>query len=212
MGTGRFGKYVGRIHEELHSAFAQTYTPRELAGSFALGAFITMLPTFGTGLLVFVVIIALFDIVNKLALFASVLVFNPLVKWGVYVASFALGVLLLGPVADVSANSISWLAGPDIVLRLLIGNLILAVFAAVVSYVSVYQLAVRFEAAEIAEKLEEVLKENTDERHEPLPSVNEEIVGEEFTRRIRQAPLGTVPRMECGIQIPNPAAARIYPD
>lgn len=164
MGRGR--RHVDRVRAELHDAFAETYTPRQLAGSFALGTFITMLPTFGAGLLLFVVIVAVTDWVSKLALFASVVVFNPLVKWGVYAASFTLGVLLLGPVEGSAVADISLSAGPAIVARLLVGNLLLAVVATVVSYLAIYQLAVRYEAIEIVETVEELLEESPDDETE----------------------------------------------
>lgn len=167
MGRSRFGTYCSRIREKLHGAFSESYTPRELAGSFALGAFITMLPTLGTGLLLFVVIVYVSDRVSKLALFGSILVFNPPVKWGVYVASFALGTALLGPVDGVSMTDISLDAGSGFFARLLLGNLILGVVAALVSYVVVYRLAVRYEYCDIPTVIGGTLEEITEEAIEP---------------------------------------------
>ncbi len=163
MIRARLGGYVERIREELRKTFAEEHTAKELAGSFALGTFITMLPTLGAGLLVFVVIAFVFDRISKIALFASVVVFNPVVKWGVYVASFTLGVLLLGPVEGVSISDISFSAGPEIVIRLLVGNLILAVIATVISYVAVYRLAVAYERTQVGEVLDEAVEEVVEE-------------------------------------------------
>jgi uncharacterized protein (DUF2062 family) len=157
MGRGTFSRYISPIREELDGAFATDHTPREVAQSFALGTFITMLPTFGIGLLLFVAIVAVFDRVSPIALFASVLVFNPVVKWGVYAASFALGMLLLGPIEGVSATTVSFSAGPAAAVRLLVGNLILAVVATAVSYLVVHRLAERYVDTDIAETVEEVL-------------------------------------------------------
>lgn len=101
-----------------------------------------MLPTWGVGLLAFVILAYLFRWINRIAMFASVIVFNPVVKWGVYAASMTLGFLLLGPVtpesADLSANT-----AEALVVRLLVGNLILAVVATVIAYVVVYRLVTR---------------------------------------------------------------------
>ena len=130
----RVNGYVDRVRDELRKSFTQEYSTREVAGSFALGVFITMLPTLGTGLLLFVLLAWLFDRINRAALVASVIVFNPVVKWGVYAASFTLGVLILGPVPGVTPAEVSLSAGPEIVIRLLVGNLILAVVAAVPGY------------------------------------------------------------------------------
>lgn len=163
MIRARVGRYVERVREALRKTLAEEHTPRELAGSFSVGAFITMLPTLGTGLLLFVVIAFLFDRISKIALFASVVVFNPVVKWGVYVASFTLGVFLLGPVEGVQLGDVSLSAGPEIVIRLLVGNLILAVVATVVSYVVVYRLAVAYETTEIGEIIDGAVEEVAEE-------------------------------------------------
>ncbi len=159
MFRARIGQYVTRVREELRETFTEDHTTREIAGSFSIGAFITMLPTLGLGLFVFVVIAFLFDRISKLALFASVVVFNPVVKWGVYAASFALGTLLLGPVEGATVSDISFSAGPEIVVRLLVGNLILAVVATVGSYVVVHRLAVAYERSQVGEIVDEVVDE-----------------------------------------------------
>ncbi len=159
MGQTRIGGYLSRVRLELHDAFTEDHTPREIAGSFALGTFITMLPTLGLGLLVFAVIIYVSSWTSKIALFASVIVFNPVVKWGVYAASFTLGVLLVGPVEGVTMTDVSFSAGPEIVLRLLVGNLILAVVATVIGYVVVHRLVVRYRATPVGEAIDEALDE-----------------------------------------------------
>ena len=159
----RIGRHADRIREELRRALAEDHTPRETAGSFAFGTFVTMLPTLGVGLLLFVAAAFVSDRISKLALFASVVVFNPVVKWGVYVASFALGVALLGPVEGVGLTDVSLDAGPDIVARLLVGNLVLAVVATVVSYVVVHRLAVAYRATAIGEIIDEAVEETVEE-------------------------------------------------
>ncbi|WP_253736450.1 DUF2062 domain-containing protein [Halohasta salina] len=132
----RLNRYLERVQEELLEAFAGDYTSQEIAGSFALGVFITMLPTLGTGLLVFVVLSYLFARISKVALFASVLVLNPAVKWGVYGTSISLGTFLLGPVEGIESvrSAVSLDVGWDVLVRLWVGNLILAVVATAIAY------------------------------------------------------------------------------
>lgn len=132
--------YVGRVTSALEDAFAEDHPPNDVAASFAIGVFITSLPTLGTGLLMFVALAALFDRISKLALLASVVVLNPVVKWGVYAVSFWLGVRFLGPVPGATPSDISFSAGPEIVLRLLVGNLILSVIFTVVGYLLALRL------------------------------------------------------------------------
>ncbi len=163
MIRSRVSEQTTRIRTELRRAFDEDHTPRETASSFATGAFITMLPTLGVGLLVFLAIVYLFDSISKIALFASVIVFNPVVKWGVYVSSFTLGVLLLGPVEGVTMADVSIHAGSEIVVRLLVGNLILALIATAISYVVVYRLAARYERTEIGATIDDAVDEIVEE-------------------------------------------------
>ncbi|WP_436903101.1 DUF2062 domain-containing protein [Halovenus halobia] len=124
------------VKDRLITAFVEDHTSHEVAFSYSLGVFITALPSLGTGLLVFIALAFLFDRISKIALFASVVVLNPVVKWGVYGASYSLGRLILGPVPGVtfSRADVSLSAGPDILVRLWLGNLILAIIFAVVGY------------------------------------------------------------------------------
>lgn len=145
MLRGRARDWMRVILEEIKRSFAETHTPNQIAASFALGVFITMLPTLGVGLLLFVVLVYLFEWINRVALFASVLVLNPVVKWGVYAASITLGFLLLGPVDGEVATEFSLDAGEEVLVRLLLGNLILAVVATVIAYVAVYRFAARYQ-------------------------------------------------------------------
>jgi uncharacterized protein (DUF2062 family) len=126
-----------QLRDRLVAAFVEEYTPREVAFSFSLGVFITALPSLGTGVLAFFILAYLFDRLSKIALFASVIVLNPAVKWGVYGASYSLGRFLLGPAPGVSFESISpsLSLGVDVLARLWLGNLILATAFALVAYV-----------------------------------------------------------------------------
>ena len=146
----RLRAYVRSIRAELkvelEASLDGEYTPQQIAGSFALGVFITALPTLGTGFLLFVLIAYLFSGVSKLALFSSVIVLNPAVKWGVYGTSFWLGSVLLGPVGGASRSepSLSLSAAPEVVARPLLGNLILAVLFTVVGYAAAYRLTAAY--------------------------------------------------------------------
>lgn len=143
---GRLTGDLDRAKELVRRAFAEDHTTREVARSFSLGVFITMLPTLGVGFVVFVVIAAVFDRLSKLALVASAVVFNPVVKWAVYGLSFGLGVSLLGPVEGVSMGTASVDAAPAVVTRLVVGNVVLAVLAAVPSYFVAYRVVDRYGA------------------------------------------------------------------
>ena len=156
----RVQAYLGSISTEIRLEFEKAldgrYTSKQVAGSFALGIFITSLPTLGIGVLAFFLITYLFTSVSKLALFSSIAVLNPAVKWGVYGTSFWLGSILLGPVDGVSRSDVSLSAAPEIVIRLLVGNLILAVALTAVGYVLAYRLTAAYrrrnEKSEMADR------------------------------------------------------------
>ncbi|WP_336326348.1 DUF2062 domain-containing protein [Halovenus sp. HT40] len=163
MGRSRLRGYVDRVRAALYESFTHDSTPRQVALSFALGTFITMLPTLGVGLLLFVLLVRLFEWINSVALFSSVIVFNPAVKWGVYAGSFALGFVLLGPVDGFAiGDTPSFGDGSEIVVRLLVGNTILAVLATVLAYLIVYRLVVAYQRNSLP-VLEETVEEMVDE-------------------------------------------------
>lgn len=140
MGTGRLTGHLRRVRNTLRLAFAEDHPPRLIAASFALGLFVTTLPTLGAGIPVLAWIGYRFEWANRLALFSAVVVLNPLAKAGVYVASFVVGVRLLGPVEGVTHLDVGLDAGADVLVRLLVGNVLLAVVFTVAGYVLVYKV------------------------------------------------------------------------
>lgn len=144
MVTARLEGFRRRVTSEFEAAFGESHSPREVAGSFSFGTFVTTLPTFGTGVVLFVLIAYRVKRVSKLALFVPVLILNPIAKWGVYAVSFWVGTVILGPPPSVTRAGITYSAAPEVAARLLVGNLILAVVFAVIGYVMVYRLVVEF--------------------------------------------------------------------
>jgi len=131
---GSLRRGIGRTKRLLRRAFDQQHSTERVARSFSLGLFVAMLPTVGVGPSILFGLSTILDRLNRLALVASVAVCNPLVKPAVYVASLALGFLLLGPVEGVRLTDASLAAAPEVLFRLLVGNLVLAAVAAVPGY------------------------------------------------------------------------------
>jgi len=140
----RVSRIRQRVRERLAKTFLEEYTPQEVAFSFSLGVFIAALPTLGVGVLVFFVLASLFDRLSKIALFASVIVLNPVVKWGVYGASYSVGRVLLGPAPESSFARPSLSLGFDVLVRLWLGNLILATVFAGLAYLAGIRIATEF--------------------------------------------------------------------
>lgn len=131
---GALRRTVGRAKQLLRQAFAQQHSTERVARSFGLGLFVAMLPTVGTGPTVLFGLSTVLDRLNRLALVAAVAVCNPVVKPAVYVVSLAVGFLALGPVEGVALSSVSLGATPDVLVRLLVGNVILATIVAIPGY------------------------------------------------------------------------------
>ncbi|ELY55456.1 hypothetical protein C491_17122 [Natronococcus amylolyticus DSM 10524] len=132
---------VLRVRSAFRVAFTEDHPPQWIASSFALGIFVTALPTLGTGLPVLAWASHRFVWANKIAFVAAVAVLNPLVKSGVYAGSLLIGIQLLGPVSGSSNVDIGLDAGADVLVRLLVGNVILAVALMIVGYAVAYRTA-----------------------------------------------------------------------
>jgi len=150
MGSLRVKGYIWRVRRAVRSSLTEESTPHQVAGSFALGTFICMLPTLGVGFGVFVVLSLVFRSVNKLAMFASAAIFNPALKSGVWVISLAIGFIVLGPVEGFAIGDVPTLSdGGAIVIRLVFGSFVLAIPTALVAYVVVYRAVVVYKEREL---------------------------------------------------------------
>lgn len=136
----RLASYRDRIRRKLVAAFREEHTPHQIAASFAIGVFVTALPTGGLGVGLFFVLVSLQAWISKPAIFASVAVLNPMVKPAVYLSSFRLGSLLLGTDSvgsrDAMTGETAWVA----IRQLVLGNVVVAVGLAGLGYVAVLYL------------------------------------------------------------------------
>ena len=135
----RLARYRDRARRELTAAFQEEHTPHEVGVSFAIGVFVTSMPTGGLGIGLFFLFASLWSWISKPAIFASVAVLNPFVKPAVYVASFQLGGILLGPRSMQSIDASAETAGIA-VQQLLLGNVVIAVILSIVGYVLVVHM------------------------------------------------------------------------
>ncbi len=131
-----------RASDGLARAVAADHTTHEIAATFALGTVVVVLPTAGTALVVFAAVAYLFERASKLALAATLVVYNPPVKWTIYGASYWLGTAVLGPAPGVTPSPaalerVSLSAGRAVLVRQLFGNAVVAVGLAAVGYLVV---------------------------------------------------------------------------
>ena len=140
--------YWERVRSELESAFAEKHTPHEVAGSFAIGVFVTTLPSAGLGLVFFLVLVRLSDRISSIAIFSSAIMINPLVKAPMFIAAFWIGTRLLGPTGTATGGNIVDTTG--IAVRMIAGFIILGVAIAAIGYVGVYLLMTEYRKRDIA--------------------------------------------------------------
>lgn len=94
--SGRIAKFIEKIKEHFIEILKTHRDTKSIALGFAIGTFVTILPTPGFNILIGLLIIFLFPYLNKYALFTSYFVFNGFVKTPIYILALNLGYLLFG--------------------------------------------------------------------------------------------------------------------
>lgn len=136
----RLSRYWTQARTELRTAFREKHTPHEVAASFAIGVFITALPSLGIGVGLFFVLLYLWTWVSRAALFASLAVLNPFVKPAVYFASYNVGAFLLGTEPVDLFETAALNSALTILKHLVLGNLLVAAVLSLAGYAVVYEL------------------------------------------------------------------------
>ncbi|MBU0535600.1 MAG: DUF2062 domain-containing protein [Nanoarchaeota archaeon] len=129
------------IKHHFHEVIKTKTDPHSIAIGFAIGTFISTLPTPGFNILLGVLVILIYERVSKIALFGSMAVWNPLTTPAVYYLSYRIGDMIFSdlPVTEIKLS----LAG--ILLqnsrRFFVGNVILALSLSILSYFAVRKIA-----------------------------------------------------------------------
>lgn len=134
MGLGRVTGDAS-VRGQLRTALTTNHPPQLVAASFAIGLFCTALPTLGAAIPFLAWAGYRFEWASGLAFSAAIALLNPLAKGSVYVASFLVGVAFLGPVPGITRAEVGLAAGREVLVRILVGNAILAVVFALAGYV-----------------------------------------------------------------------------
>lgn len=141
-----------KISAELKKAFDEDHTPREIGLSFAFGIFLTVIPTLGLGLLVFLALIRLTDRVSRLALMSTVIIVNPFVKPVFHLASLSIGSIITGK--TISGNTDPY----SLLVMLYTGSFVIAVISALLSYILVVKAVEKYREKQL-HVIEDVEKE-----------------------------------------------------
>jgi uncharacterized protein len=122
----------------------QNSTPHQIALGFAIGTLIAILPTFGLGVFIGFLVIFIKKDINKLALFAALAIWNPIVLLSVNALAYQIGdnILHTVPVVEYDISFANQLY--QISRRFLIGNGILAAIISPISYLIVRRIARKY--------------------------------------------------------------------
>ena len=134
-----FKKFFRGLHPKFQQALASKNSPQEIALGFAVGTAIAILPTFGLGAIIGIILVLIFKKLNPVSLILAFIFWNPLLLWLSAIMSF-----LIGNVIFNDSSSFSFYNGnfADILwnysAKFFLGNIILTTFLTIVSYVVVY--------------------------------------------------------------------------
>lgn len=120
-------KEVIRVKTSAHS----------IALGFSIGTFIGILPTPGFNILLALLVLFIFERVNKISLFAGILIWNPITSIPIYVLSYKLGNILFSDLSIPLYNSGIVASFFSFSRRFLFGNILLALIISMTSYIIV---------------------------------------------------------------------------
>jgi uncharacterized protein (DUF2062 family) len=116
-------------------------SPHSIALGFAVGTLISILPTPGFNILLGLLVVLIYSRINKFSLFGSMAFWNPLTLFPIYLASYKIGDLLFSSAPVIKYDVVILDHIYNYSRRYLVGNAILAVSIAFVSYVLVWLIA-----------------------------------------------------------------------
>ena len=157
-------KIIIKIKEHLKEVAKIKISPHSIAAGFAMGTFIAVLPTFGFGILIGLLVLIIFKKISKLSLLVSFAFWNPFVLLSLYPLSYTIGDFILGDL-PVRMYNIPILNQVFVHSKIfLVGSFILALILSIISYILILILAYKYQKKQLeplikeVKKLEETLK------------------------------------------------------
>lgn len=137
----RFSKKVKEHFREVLEIKTSTHS---IALGFAIGTFISMLPTPGFNILLGFLIILIFKRINKFSLFGSLVLWNPLTLFPFYFLMYKLGNLMFSSAPVIRFNIVIIDQIYNFSRRFLIANIIIAIIMSIISYFVVRMVAEKY--------------------------------------------------------------------
>jgi uncharacterized protein len=128
-----------------HELLSIKTSPHSIAIGFAVGTFLSILPTPGLSILVGLFILFIYPRMSKISLFTSYIVWNPFVLGPIYILSYRLGVLISGSAETVKYQIVFFNQLYNFTRIYLVGSLIIALGISLLSYGLVYLAVSRYQ-------------------------------------------------------------------
>lgn len=147
-----------RVKEHFKDVTSLKKSPRSIAGGFAIGTFIALLPTFGFGIFIGILFLLFFKKISKISMMLAFVVWNPLILASVYPVSYIIGNAILSD-APTQSHGVSilekLLTGSK---GFLLGSVILATIIAVIGYFLILMLVSHYQEIRLKrQSLEEII-------------------------------------------------------
>jgi hypothetical protein len=139
-------KPYSRLRRYIREVISLKTSPHEIALGFAVGTFITVIPSPGFNILLGMLFIFIYRRVSKLSLFLSFAFWNPLVLVPTYYAAFRLGNLILGKAPVVAYEVVLMNQAYHFTVRLFLGSIILSTVFSIGSYYLIRHAAERYQS------------------------------------------------------------------
>ncbi len=120
-------------------------SPHSIALGFAVGTFISILPTPGFNIFIGILITLIFPQINKISLFGSMLLWNPATAAFIYPTSYKIGQFIFKDLPIIEYNITFFHKAFIFTRKFLVGNLILATTVSSLSYALVRMIAQNYQ-------------------------------------------------------------------
>ena len=127
-----------KLKHTLQNIIHENVTPNQIALGFVLGLTLSIIPTFGIGMLLAIVIAWLFDY-HLISTYLGTLVVNPLTAPAIYLFNYSIGVSIVN-VPSVSNFTFTFATLRDVAFELYVGSVVVALISGIFSYLLIYEM------------------------------------------------------------------------
>ncbi len=147
-----------RIKKHFKEVLELKTSPHSIAMGFAIGTLIAILPTFGLGIFIGLLVLVIFKKVSKISMFVSFAIWNPLILTLLYPLEYSIGnfILVDFPVTKFKFEILNQLfvyTG-----RFLIGSLILSILTSIIAYFLVLYFVGKYQKERLGSLKEEIIQ------------------------------------------------------